>query len=246
MPKDKQENDYPTAMAMIEMLCQRYPKTFTQKPHEMQPLARGIREAIIADAPDLPHSIVSQALALYAARSCYLRACIVGAPRIDLSGKVVDVVTDKDAAHTVQRLAARERKRAARKAERETAVRKAQEAGSFSSERPRQAAGREAQSAKAITVRQVAAKNEIAVGERVAAKAESATVGQAGLVMVARGTRCCNFTKAYTVAATALATIINNNGADTASRTINWLNQAAAGKGVNTCIRTAATTTTIT
>ena len=106
MPKDKQENDYPTAMAMIEMLCQRYPKTFTQKPHEMQPLARGIREAIIADAPDLPDSIVSQALALYAARFCYLRACIAGAPRIDLSGKVVDVVTDKDAAHTVQRLAA--------------------------------------------------------------------------------------------------------------------------------------------
>ena len=178
MPKDKQENDYPTAMALIEMLCQRYPKTFTQKPHEMQPLARGIREAIIADAPDLPHSIVSQALALYAARFCYLRACIAGAPRIDLSGKVVDVVTDKDAAHTVQRLAARERKRAARKAERETAVRKAQEAGSFSSERPRQAAGREAQSAK-LTVRQVAAKNEIAVSERVAAKAETATVGQA-------------------------------------------------------------------
>ena len=179
MPKDKQENDYPTAMAMIEMLCQR-PKTFTQKPHEMQPLARGIREAIIADAPDLPHSIVSQALALYAARFCYLRACIAGAPRIDLSGKVVDVVTDKDAAHTVQRLAARERKRAAHKAERETAVRKAQEAGSFSSERPRQAAGREAQSAKAnaITVRQVTAKNEIAVIERVAAKAETATVEQ--------------------------------------------------------------------
>ena len=177
MPKDKQENDYPTAMAMIEMLCQR-PKTFTQKPHEMQPLARGIREAIIADAPDLPHSIVSQALALYAARFCYLRACIAGAPRIDLSGKVVDVVTDKDAAHTVQRLAARERKRAARKAERETAVRNAQEAWSFSSERPRQAAGREAQS-KAITVRRLAAKNEIAVGERVAAKAETATVGQA-------------------------------------------------------------------
>ena len=179
MPKDKQENDYPTAMAMIEMLCQRYPKTFTQKPHEMQPLARGIREAIIADAPDLPHSIVSQALALYAARFCYLRASIAGAPRIDLSGKVVDVVTDKDAAHTVQRLAARERKRAAHKAERETAVRKAQEAGSFSSERPRPA-GREAQSAKAnaITVRQVTAKNEIAVIERVAAKAETATVEQ--------------------------------------------------------------------
>ena len=181
MPKDKQENDYPTAMAMIEMLCQRYPKTFTQKPHEMQPLARGIREAIIADAPDLPDSIVSQALALYAARFCYLRACIAGAPRIDLSGKIVDVVTDKDAAHTVQRLAVRERKRAARKAERETAVRNAQEAGSFSSERPRQAAGREAQYAKAnaITVRQVTAKNEIAVIERVAAKAETATVGQA-------------------------------------------------------------------
>jgi len=72
------------------------------------------------------------------------------------------------------------------------------------------------------------------------------TEGIGALVMVARGTRCCNFTKAYTVAATALATIINNNGADTASRTINWLNQVAAGKGVNTCIRMEATTITIT
>jgi hypothetical protein len=72
------------------------------------------------------------------------------------------------------------------------------------------------------------------------------TEGIGGDVMVARGARCCNFTKAYTVAAAAVATIINNNGADTASRMINWLNQVAAGKGVNTCIRTTATTTTIT
>jgi sRNA-binding protein len=168
MSVEKQENDHPEALGMIEELCERYPKTFTQKPHDVRPLARGIRGAIIADAHDLPDSIVSQALALYAARFCYLRASIAGAPRIDLSGKVVDVVTDKDAAHALQRLAARERKRAARKAECETAFRKAQEAE-----------GLEAQTAKAITVRQVAAKNEIAVGEWVAAKAESATVGQA-------------------------------------------------------------------
>jgi sRNA-binding protein len=178
MSKEKQENDHPTALGMIEELCQRYPKTFTQKPYDVRPLARGIREAIVADAPDLPASIVSQALAIYAAWLPYMRACIAGAPRIDLSGKVVDVVTDKEATYAVQRLAAQERKRAARKAERETAVRKAQEAGSFSSERPRQAAGRGAQAAKAITVRWVTAKNEVAAGERGAAKAETATAGQ--------------------------------------------------------------------
>ena len=33
----------------------------------MRPLARGIHKAIVADAPDLPASIVSQALAIYAA-----------------------------------------------------------------------------------------------------------------------------------------------------------------------------------
>jgi sRNA-binding protein len=180
MSKEKQENDHPAALGMIEEMCQRYPKTFTQKPHDVRPLARGIREAIVADAPDLSASIVSQALAIYAAWLPYMRACIAGAPRIDLSGKVVDVVTDKEATYAVQRLAARERKRAASKAERETAVREAQEAGSFSSERPRQAAGRGAQSAKAkaITVRWVTAKNQVAAGERVAAKAENATAGQ--------------------------------------------------------------------
>ena len=62
MSKEKQENDHPAALGMIEELCQRYPKAFTHEPHDVRPLARGIREAIVADAPDLPASIVSQAL----------------------------------------------------------------------------------------------------------------------------------------------------------------------------------------
>jgi hypothetical protein len=72
------------------------------------------------------------------------------------------------------------------------------------------------------------------------------TEGIGGLAMVARGPRWCNLTKPYTIAAAAVAPIINNNGPAAASRTINWLNQVAAGKGVNTCIRTAAIATTIT
>ena len=67
MSKEKQENDHPSALAMIEELCQHYPKTFTHEPDDVRPLARGIREAIVADAPYLPASIVSQALAIYAA-----------------------------------------------------------------------------------------------------------------------------------------------------------------------------------
>jgi hypothetical protein len=74
MSKEKQENDHPAALEMIEELCQRYPKTFTHEPHDVRPLARGIREAIVADAPDLPRSIVSQALAIYAAWLPYMRA----------------------------------------------------------------------------------------------------------------------------------------------------------------------------
>jgi hypothetical protein len=57
--------------------CQRYPKTFTHEPHVVRPLARGIREAIVADAPDLPASIVSQALAILSGMLPYMRACIV-------------------------------------------------------------------------------------------------------------------------------------------------------------------------
>ena len=67
MSKEKQENDHKAALAMIEELCQRYPKTFTHEPHHVRPLARGIREAIGANAPDLPDSVMSQALSIYAA-----------------------------------------------------------------------------------------------------------------------------------------------------------------------------------
>ena len=145
----------------------------------MRPLARGIHKAIVADAPDLPISIVSQALAIYVAWLPYMRACIVGAPRIDLSGDPAGVVTEKEAMYAVQRLAARERKCDEGRAEHEAAVKKAQEAG----ERPRQAAGRGARSVKgeAVTVRQViiAAKAETAAVERAAAKGEATTAKQA-------------------------------------------------------------------
>jgi sRNA-binding protein len=155
---------------MIEELCQRYPKTFTHEPHDVRPLARGIREAIVADAPDLPASIASQALAIYAAWLSYMRACIAGAPRIDLSGDPAGVVTEKEAMYAVQRLAARERNRDEGRVEREVAVRKA---------RPRQAAGRGARSVKgeAVTVRQViiAAKAEAAKAEATTAKQAAAT-----------------------------------------------------------------------
>ena len=177
MSKEKQENDHPAALGMIEELCQRYPKTFTHEPDDVRPLSLGIHKAIVADAPDLPASIVSQALAIYAAWLPYMRACIAGAPRIDLSGDPAGVVTEKEAMYAVQRLAARERKLDERRAEREGAVRKAQEAG----ERTRQAAGRAARSVKgeAVTVRQVIIAAKAETVERVAAKAEATTAKQA-------------------------------------------------------------------
>ena len=42
MSKEKQENDHPAALGMIEELGRRYPKTFTHEPHDVRPLARGI------------------------------------------------------------------------------------------------------------------------------------------------------------------------------------------------------------
>ena len=146
MSKEKQENDHPAALGMIEELCRRYPKTFTHEPHDVRPLARGIREAIVADAPDPPASIVSEALAIYAAWLPYMRACIADAPRIDLSGNPAGVVTEKEAMYAVQRLAARERKCDKGRAERGGAVRNAQEVR----ERPRQAAAAACQVTSAI------------------------------------------------------------------------------------------------
>jgi hypothetical protein len=77
--------------------------------------------------------------------------------------------------YAVQRLAAQERKRDG--AEREAAVRKAQEAR----ERPRQAAGRGARSVKgeAVTVKQVIIAAKAETLERVAAQAETTTPKQA-------------------------------------------------------------------
>jgi len=143
----------------------------------VRPLARGIHKAIVANAPDLPPSIVSQALAIYATWLPYMCACIVGAPRIDLSGDPAGVVTEKEAMYAVQRLAARERKCDEGRAEHEAAVKKAQEAG----ERPRQAAGRRARSVKgeAATVRHVIIAAKAETVERVAAKAEATTAKQA-------------------------------------------------------------------
>jgi sRNA-binding protein len=177
MSKEEQENDHPVALAMIGELCQRYPKTFTHEPHDVRPLARGIHKAIIADTPDLPASVVSQALAIYVAWLPYMRACIAGAPRIDLSGAPAGVVTEKEAMYAVQRLAAWERNRDEGRVEREAAVRNAQEAG----ERPRQAAGRRPRSVKgeAVTVRQVISAAKAETVERVAAKAETKTAKQA-------------------------------------------------------------------
>jgi ProP effector len=177
MSKEKQENDHPASLVMIEELCQRYPKTFTHEPHDVRPLACGIHKAIVADAPDLPTSIVSQALAIYVAWLPYMRACIVGAPRIDLNGDPAGVVTEKEAMYAVQRLAARERNRDEGRAEREGAIRKAEEAG----ERPRQAAGRGGRSVKgeAVTVRQVIIAAKAETVDRVAAKAETKTAKQA-------------------------------------------------------------------
>jgi sRNA-binding protein len=177
MSKEKQENDHRAALVIIEELCQRYPKTFTHEPDDVRPLARGIHKAIVADVPDLPASVVSQALAIYAAWLPYMRACIAGAPRIDLSGDPAGVVTEKEAMYAVQQLAARERNRDEGRVAREATVRKAQEAG----ERPRQAAGRWARSVKgeAVTVRQVIiAKAVTASVERATAKAEATTVKQ--------------------------------------------------------------------
>jgi ProP effector len=177
MSKDKQGNDHSAALAMIEELCQRYPKTFTHEPDDVRPLARGIHKAIVADAPDLPASIVSQALAIYVAWLPYMRACIAGAPRIDLSGDPAGVVTEKEAMYAAQRLAAGERNRDEGRAEREGAVRKAEAAG----ERPRQAAGRGTRSVKgeAVTVRQVIIAVKAETVERVVAKAEAKTAKQA-------------------------------------------------------------------
>ena len=85
-----------------------FPKCFYLRADYRRPLKLGIRADLAPLVPFAEEELMA-ALGHYARGDWYLRACVEGAPRIDLEGKVVGTVTTQEATFAHEILAHRER-----------------------------------------------------------------------------------------------------------------------------------------
>ena len=93
--------------AVLACIAEWFPQAFVPEkylPH--RPLKIGIHIDLKARCPALSERERSAVLRYYVARLMYLRACVAGAPRIDLDGNVCGEVTAAEAQHAAARLAA--------------------------------------------------------------------------------------------------------------------------------------------
>jgi len=93
--------------AVLACIAEWFPQAFVAEkylPH--RPLKVGIHIDLKARCPALSERERSAVLRYYVARLMYLRACVAGAPRIDLDGNVCGEVTAAEAQHAAARLAA--------------------------------------------------------------------------------------------------------------------------------------------
>jgi hypothetical protein len=82
-------------------LKKRFPECFKHPKQRKRALKIGIKDDILARAPDLDPADVSWALAIYVCDTDYRTWCIAGTPRIDLDGNEVGVVTAVEEAFSV-------------------------------------------------------------------------------------------------------------------------------------------------
>ena len=93
--------------AVLACIAEWFPQAFVPEkylPH--RPLKIGIHIDLKARCPALSERERGAVLRYYVARLMYLRACVAGAPRIDLDGNVCGEVTAAEAQHADARLAA--------------------------------------------------------------------------------------------------------------------------------------------
>ena len=93
--------------AVLACIAEWFPQAFVPEkylPH--RPLKIGIHIDLKARCPALSERERSAVLRYYVARPMYLRACVAGAPRIDLDGNACGEVTAAEAQHADARLAA--------------------------------------------------------------------------------------------------------------------------------------------
>jgi ProP effector len=119
--RNRRQRDYDRAVAILGELAERFPRAFRrhQEPGVRPALAIGIHRQIAIRAPDLaaPMAALRRAIGLYVRHRRYRAALIAGAPRLDLDGVAVGVVTEAERDHAVRRALA-DRQRAAERAPR--------------------------------------------------------------------------------------------------------------------------------
>ena len=85
--------DYLTACAVIELLAERFPKTFFVHEQRRRPLKVGIHLDLKATLDGaLGEREMKLALTIYCRNKCYRAKLRKGAWRIDLAGNVVDTI----------------------------------------------------------------------------------------------------------------------------------------------------------
>lgn len=96
--------------AARDELHRRFPDCFAGRGARKRALALGIFREVRAAASDLQPKLLRLAISSFVGGPSYLRSVTLGAPRIDLAGRVVGRVTDREAQYAVLRLEQLEQK----------------------------------------------------------------------------------------------------------------------------------------
>src|SRR5215471_480771 len=92
--------------AVIKLLCDRFPQTFSHHGQRRRPLKVGIYADLMAVLGDsVRPGELKAALRAYTSTGSYLRALSAGAPRVCLDGSLAGAVTSEDEAVATARLA---------------------------------------------------------------------------------------------------------------------------------------------
>jgi ProP effector len=87
---------------ILELLCERFPRTFARNPSGRQPLKLGIDRDLVARLGGIvSRSALKRALGIYTSCLEYRATLIEGAARIDLDGNPAGAVTAGEAEHAL-------------------------------------------------------------------------------------------------------------------------------------------------
>ena len=87
---------------ILELLCERFPRTFARNPSGRQPLKLGIDRDLVARLGGIvSRSALKRMLSIYTACPEYRATLIEGAARIDLDGNPAGAVSAREAAYAL-------------------------------------------------------------------------------------------------------------------------------------------------